>query len=269
MWNYFQVKDCGYTESIANELNSIKPDALFLDFDYPDRSGLRLLQELKQKYASLPVLMATIQHSEELAVWALRSGVLDYFAKPIAPEDLRRCQKRLMEIQQLKRRQKNRSASKIGHELPVEAAPVQSTDMRAIEPALHYVSQHYQDKITRDNAAALCSMTPFQFTRRFREACGIPFRDYVVRHRIREACRLLENPTTSITNVAFAVGFNDVGYFCRMFKRYTGVTPTALREELSQASTSAYKLLVARELAEPGPEVMETSASLLPPLPTH
>jgi AraC-like DNA-binding protein len=269
---YFVVKDCGYTESIGAELQSGRPDALFLDFDYPDRSGLRLLQQLKLRYPSMPILMGTVQHSEELAVWAFRSGALDYFVKPVPEEELRRCHARLAQIRQHKRRQKSRNASLGNADLPLEAAPVQTTDKRALAPALHYVSQNFRDKIRRDEAAALCAMTPFQFSRRFREACGVPFRDYVVQHRIREACRLLENPSASITGVALAVGFNDVGYFSRMFKQYLGITPSAMKAACRSGGAAAAQRRAAHELAaavDLVPEDTDNRLRALPPLPVN
>lgn len=266
----FAVRDCSYTESVADELKSITPDAMFADFDYPDRASLRLLQELKLKYPSIPILMASIQHSEELAVWAFRSGFLDFFVKPIPREELHRCQTRIRQIVQQKRSQRNRRASHAYFRntvLPLEAAPAQSADVRALAPALHYISQNFQNKILRNEAAALCSMNPFQFSRRFKEICGVPFSDFVVRHRIQEASRLLENPTASITSVAFAVGFNDVGYFSRMFKHHKGVTPSALKNELKQARASAPGQRTPDDPANYAAEATNDLLIAMPPLP--
>ena len=72
----------------------------------------------------------------------------------------------------------------------------------------------------------MCSMSPFVFSRKFKDVFGISFRDYVVRYRLRAACGLLKNPGSSVTDVAFAVGFNDVSYFSRMFKRHFGMPPS-------------------------------------------
>lgn len=265
----FSVIDCGYTECISDELRSGTPDALCLDYDYPDRSGLRLLQELKAKYPPLPILMATLQHSEELAVWAFRSGVMDYFVKPIPLEDLRGVQARLLEVREQKRRQQRRVTTRsVVPTLPAEAAPARTGDMRVLAPAIHYITQNLQEKVSRDEAARRCSMTPFQFSRRFSEAYGIPFRDFVVRYRIQEACRLLENPATSITNVAFAVGFNDLGYFSRMFKQLTGETPSAAQQRLQATGASGLR---EKEPAA-GPAIItgrdtESRLVAMPPLP--
>ena len=233
----FAVKHFGYTESVGADLGAVMPDAIFADFDYPDRASLRLVQELKIKYPSIPILMATIQHSEELAVWAFRSGFLDFFVKPIPAEELSHCQARIRRIVQQKRGQQNRRGTHAqpgNLMLPLEAAPASSVDARAVAPALHYISQNFHNKILRDEAAVLCSMSPFQFSRRFKEICGTSFSDYVVRYRIKEAGRLLANPSASVTSVAFAVGFNDVGYFSRMFKHHTGLTPSAHKSKLNR-----------------------------------
>ena len=50
-----------------------------------------------------------------------------------------------------------------------------------------------------------------------------------VRVRLREASRLLQNPQASVSEVAYAVGFNDMSYFSRMFKRHFGVAPSSVQ----------------------------------------
>ena len=47
-----------------------------------------------------------------------------------------------------------------------------------------------------------------------------------MRFRILESCRLLQDPNSNVTDVAYAVGFNDASYFSRTFRRYIGMTPS-------------------------------------------
>ena len=47
-----------------------------------------------------------------------------------------------------------------------------------------------------------------------------------MRYRILESSRLLQDPNSNITDVAYAVGFNDASYFSRTFRRYIGMTPS-------------------------------------------
>jgi two-component system response regulator YesN len=76
------------------------------------------------------------------------------------------------------------------------------------------------------DAAAACGMAAFKFGREFKEEFGMDFREYVLRHRVREACRLLENPNASVTEICYAVGFSEPAYFSRMFKRLVGRSPS-------------------------------------------
>ena len=55
-----------------------------------------------------------------------------------------------------------------------------------------------------------------------------------IRHiRLNKAKELLESPAVTITSVAFDTGFNDPGYFGRVFKQEFGLTPVEWRERMS------------------------------------
>jgi len=92
--------------------------------------------------------------------------------------------------------------------------------------------------------STLCDMSPFRFSRSFHETYGLTFQDYVMRYRILESCRLLKNPSTNITDVAYAIGFNDASYFSRTFRRYVGTSPSnycsEYRDEPDDSQDSTY-----------------------------
>ena len=100
------------------------------------------------------------------------------------------------------------------------------TDDVRLLPALYYVKQNFRFKVRNEVVSKLCDMSPFRFSRSFRETYGITFQDYVMRFRILESCRQLQDPNSNITDVAYAVGFNDASYFSRTFRRYIGMTPS-------------------------------------------
>ena len=94
---------------------------------------------------------------------------------------------------------------------------------------MNYIDSHLSDKITESQLANLCSMSPYRFSRLFKQHSNYTFQEYLLQHRIDEAARLLANPKTSITDIAYAVGFNDASYFTRAFKRYKGLSPSDFR----------------------------------------
>ena len=60
---------------------------------------------------------------------------------------------------------------------------------------------------------------------------GKTFVQYLNEYRIQMACRMLEKGEKSVSEVCYAVGFGDVPYFHRMFKRMTGTTPGKYKED--------------------------------------
>ena len=93
-------------------------------------------------------------------------------------------------------------------------------------PALAYIEKHFRDKVTSANVSKACGMDSFRFSRAFKASFGITFKEYLMRVRIREACRLLEKPDIAVTEVAYLCGFNDPSYFSKVFKSFAGVTPS-------------------------------------------
>lgn len=229
--------------SIDSEIERVMPDGLCFDFDYPTMDGLKTLRETKNKHRSVPILMLTVQHSESLAVWAFRSRVWDYLVKPLSQADIERCLSSFAEMMTYRDQSRRKAA------MPASAIPEENraSGSRAQEPlalarALQYVEQNYRGKVSSAKAAALCRLTTFQFSRLFRETYGLTFQEYVIRYRIREAGRLLKNPNAQVAEVAALVGFNDPSYFTKVFRRYTGISPSRYGE-MSDAPLDPERLL--------------------------
>ena len=63
-------------------------DVMVLDINMPGRSGLEVLQEVKDQYPNLPVLIMSIHSEEQFGVRALKAGAAGYLTKESAPEEL-------------------------------------------------------------------------------------------------------------------------------------------------------------------------------------
>jgi len=80
-------------------------DLVFLDIKLPDRSGISILPEIRQRHPEMPVLILTAHASLDTAIEAVRQGARDYLLKPIDPQNiLLRAQEVLAEQSQPKRR---------------------------------------------------------------------------------------------------------------------------------------------------------------------
>jgi AraC-like DNA-binding protein len=232
--HYFDIRFCAKQDQVGILLDRGDIDLVCFDFDYPDWGGLQFTIETKEACLSIPMLMTTVQHSEELAVWAFRNRLIDFLVKPVRCGDMERLSQVINKVCEAKSRENREVILSLPSPVPNGIAHVPPSDQRTLQSAINHVTQNYRNKIPNEVVAGLCGMSPFAFSRSFKAAFGMPFRDYVVRYRLREACRLLDNPNVNISDVAFAVGFNDVSYFSRMFKKHFGVSPTTRLKRVEQ-----------------------------------
>ncbi len=203
-------------------------DLICFDYDYPNRNGLQLIRNTKLTRPSLPIVMLTVQHSEALAVWAFRTKVFDYLVKPVASSDAERCLTTLSDICDHKEAQPIREVFSTLDKIPQEVLCTPIPDDCSLASALDYIERNFRSPIKGKDVAASSGLDQFRFSRLFRETFGLTFRDYLINYRLREACRLLENPQSAVGDVGFAVGFQDPGYFSRIFKQRLGITPSSL-----------------------------------------
>ena len=225
----FRIERFRETMSLDKAIEQEDPAVICFDFDFPDKQTLKLLQRTKQAHPKIPLLMLTVQHSEALAVWAFRSRVWDYLVKPIANLEMERCVLGLREMLEMHALQKERRApAYVKALLPAEnrANGVRGNSSAKLATAIEWVERGFREKISSSEVAARCGLTPFQFSRLFKEVYSLTFQEYVLRYRIREACRLLKNPKAEITEVAHVTGFNDPSYFGKAFRRFMTCSPS-------------------------------------------
>jgi AraC family transcriptional regulator len=95
-----------------------------------------------------------------------------------------------------------------------------------------HVEEHLADSVPLSVLAEVANLSPFHFSRSFKQSFGMPPHRYLVDRRIARAKGLLAGPGTSITQIGVAVGFGDTSAFTTAFRKHTGLTPTAYRRSL-------------------------------------
>ncbi|TVR03620.1 MAG: response regulator [Spirochaetaceae bacterium] len=95
-----------------------------------------------------------------------------------------------------------------------------------------YIRAHFGDELSLEQAARMVRLSPFYFSKVFKQHSGTNFVDYVNRIRIDRACELLREGQFSIKEIAARVGYTDANYFARMFKRRMGETPSGYRRRM-------------------------------------
>lgn len=215
-----------------------RPDFLCVDYDYPDRARLGTIPLLRRHFPGLRVLMFTEYHTEALAVWAFRHRVWEYRVKPITEDMLAR----LVEVAMASSgtpRPRGWFADVLPPDLIAPSGPLRrpTAPLPRTAAAVAYVDEHYAEVVRVDTVARLCGLSRSEFSRVFHREHGTSFRRYLVDHRIAVARDFLALPQTSVSQVAYAVGFNDLSHFGRLFRRLVGEPPTRYRQRLQSRQT--------------------------------
>ena len=93
---------------------------------------------------------------------------------------------------------------------------------KVIEPALSFIRDNYSGKITIDELAELCYVSKYHFCRIFKLCTGVTPIQYLNNHRLKIAEKMLSLKNARVNDVAEAVGFNSVSYFCKIYKKHFG-----------------------------------------------
>ena len=101
-----------------------------------------------------------------------------------------------------------------------------------ISKAKTYIDQNFSKELTLDEVSRSVNISPYYFSKLFKEESGENFIEYLTKVRISHAKELLKNPALSIKEICVMSGYSDPNYFSRIFKKQEDVTPSEYRERL-------------------------------------
>lgn len=97
--------------------------------------------------------------------------------------------------------------------------------------ALEYIRAEYMNEITIEKVANHCGYSEFYLMKLFKQYTGVSCVDYVNNYRLTVAGRQLRDTDDSVATIAYQVGFNNISYFNRQFKKQYGMTPREFRAQ--------------------------------------
>ncbi|OXM87507.1 AraC family transcriptional regulator [Paenibacillus rigui] len=100
---------------------------------------------------------------------------------------------------------------------------------RHAEKIMQWIEKHYTEPFDLDELAKELHLSRHHVSHLFRRETGGTITDYLIARRIRQACWLLRVEPLSIEQIGAKVGIPHFAYFCRLFKKITGVTPKQYR----------------------------------------
>lgn len=112
-----------------------------------------------------------------------------------------------------------------------------------IGDAIAFIEKNYAQVISLSDISGKVNLSSFYFTKLFKAKTGMTFVEYLTDYRMKVAKKLLEeNMELKVQDVGERVGYMDYKYFCKCFRKNTGVTPASYRSQLSPGKSRELKL---------------------------
>ncbi len=95
--------------------------------------------------------------------------------------------------------------------------------------ARKFIQEHSAEELSLTKVAKAANISRNHLSEKFKQVTGTNFVEYIARTRFEKACDLLRNSNLRISEIAFAVGFQSLSQFNRIFKRLSEESPTQYR----------------------------------------
>lgn len=166
----------------------------------------------------------------EYARAGLQYGCVDYLLKPVYEEDLLGCLEKAARRIRDARSAAQRETQGAEEQLSQEEQLYRSEAGLAKE-MVRYMQEHYRE-VTQQQMADLFCMSASAVSQIIKRHTGKNYSEHLLDIRIQRAQELLRATNESIERIAELTGYNDYFYFTKVFKKATGLSPSAYRKSL-------------------------------------
>ncbi len=226
--NDYRILEALHGEAGLSMAITHTPELIITDLMMPKMDGIELCKQLKTNLSTshIPIIMLTAKAGIANKIEGLETGADDYLTKPFDVGELSVRVKNLVE-----QRQKLREFFTHRNEtIDPKKITVTSLDQKFLEQVLSLLEEKFStpDFGVPQMQEAL-AMSKTQLHRKLKaltnEAPGELLRNF----RLKRAAQLLSQEADSVTQIAYAVGFNNLSYFAKCFKELYGTSPSSYK----------------------------------------
>ncbi|MCH1626154.1 response regulator [Fredinandcohnia sp. SECRCQ15] len=227
-----------------------RPHMMLMDIKMPGIDGVEAVREIKKTYPDIKFIMVSAFNTFEYAKEVMLQGVKEYILKPSRKEDIiESVQRVLTEIKEEKKKMDQQEdlhkqmkrlialspkegLASIGMVEPNVDIWKDNHTKAIMEKAKSYIEDNFRESLTLEEVAEHVELSPFYFSKLFKDRFGVTFIDFVTTVRMNYAMKEMADATKSLKEICYTIGYKDPNYFSRVFKKHTGFTPTEYRSSL-------------------------------------
>ena len=219
-------------------INSTDPDIIFTDIRMPGLNGLEMISSARAMKENCKIIILTGFRDFEYAREAIRQGAFRFLLKPVKTGDLN-----LAITEAVKEIKKEKSREEIYSNLekrvkeyyglehsepenrPENAEEGGSNAKYLVSRALEFMKANFHKDLSLKATADEIYVSTWYLSKLLKKETGDNFINILNEMRVEKAKKLLQDPKFKIYEIAGEVGFTDVPYFTKTFKKVTGMTP--------------------------------------------
>jgi DNA-binding response OmpR family regulator len=206
---------------IAEELN---PDLIISDIMMPKMDGNELTRLLKNNESTshIPIILLTAKSEQESKIEGLETGADDYLTKPFDTRELLVRIKNLIE-------QRKKLQEKFRREITVNPKDitVTSIDEQLLQRAINAVENNISDPdFDTTKMAREVGVSRMLLHTKIKALTGQSTGEFIRTLRLKRAAQLLQQGSGNVTQVAYDVGFQNLSYFAKTFRKQFGKSPS-------------------------------------------
>ena len=223
--NHYHVVEATDGQQAMEIIKEYTPDLIISDVMMPVMGGLTFAKKLKEdpKYKLTPFIALTAHANERDKLMAYRTGIDDYIVKPFNAEEL------IVRIQNLLTNtvERNKATQELSATTEKDKQIPLTYEEKLIEELEKIVREHLSDGCSISSLATHAAMSESSLNRFLKKTTGLTPGQFIRDIRLQEAIFLLESQKyKTISEVVYAVGFEDASSFTRLFKKRFGKNPS-------------------------------------------
>jgi signal transduction histidine kinase/ligand-binding sensor domain-containing protein/DNA-binding response OmpR family regulator len=224
LYDKYNVIEAGDGKTALEAARIHNPDLIISDIMMPVMDGLDLCTRIKTSIdtSHIPVILLTARDSVENQIEGLETGADDYIPKPFNMVLLEARIKNLIEL-----RKKLRLLFASTNEFSYQDIVSTSTDEKFLKKAFTVVEENIDNpKFDVNYFISYMSVSRSLLHKKLVALTDQSAVDFINSIRLKRSLQLLKSRLNNISEVAYAVGFNDPKYFSRLFRKFYGKSPS-------------------------------------------
>lgn len=212
------------------KVNLYHPDIVVTDQMMPEMTGTEMMIQMRNdfKISHIPVIILTAKTDDEFKIKAISMGANAYITKPFNKEYLIACIEQLLSDRKVFREKiwNSEKSEEPAHNETYENY-LQQKDIQFLEK-IHQVIEANIDNgdFNIDSIADTLAISRSAFFKKLKSLTGLAPVDTIKEYRLNKSIELLQNTDMTVSEIAFAVGFKESGYYGKCFRKKYGQTPT-------------------------------------------